>query len=308
MSTPPDLGIFLPTTGDDRGTPGDVAAAARHAEDLGFESVWAVDQLIAGDGSAILDSGMALASAAAATERVRLAYGVAIAPLRPSAWLAKQVATLQHLSAGRAVLGIGAGGDRHARSWDAAGVPARERGARTDAALRVLPSLIAGTPTALSDEPGAPTVELAPGAPVPPLVIGGMSTAAERRVVEHDAGWFLLPVGVDGVAAARARIGDRAAAAGKAPPPVTASIMVAVEGDPALPSRDDIRAHLADPKGRFSMPAEAIDGVVVWGGPSAVAESLAAHASAGATRVVISLAAGDWHRQAELVAEAAARV
>ena len=114
------------------------------AEERGFESVWSVDQLVAGTGVPVLDSLTALAAAGAVTQRVKLGVGVLIAPLRPVAWIAKQVATLQYLSGDRVLLGIGAGGDRHAGSWDAVGVPRRERGRRTDEALRRLPDLIAG--------------------------------------------------------------------------------------------------------------------------------------------------------------------
>ncbi|QYG92572.1 LLM class flavin-dependent oxidoreductase [Iamia sp. SCSIO 61187] len=279
-SSGPDIGVFLPTMGDADGPPGDVAAAARQAEDRGFESAWVVDQLVAGAGAPLLDSGLALAAAATATDQLRLAYGVAIVPLRPVVWLAKQVATLQHLSGGRV------------------------RGRRLDTALRVLPSLVAGEPTVLADEPGAPTVQLAPGAEVPPLVVGGMSPAAERRVVELGAEWFLLPFGPDGTRQARDRIGTRAAAAGRSAPRLTASTMVALEGDPALPSRERVRASVADPRGRFGMPAEAVDDVVLRAGPAAVAEHLAALADAGADRVVVTFAAGDWHAQADLLAEA----
>lgn len=301
-----DIGIFLPTMGDAGGAPGDVVAAARQAEELGFESAWVVDQLVAGAGAPLLDSGIALAAAATATERIRLAYGVAIAPLRPAVWLAKQVASLQHLSGGRVVLGLGAGGDRHTLSWDAAGVPARERGRRLDAALAVLPPLIAGEEVVLADQPGAPTVQLAPGVPVPPLVVGGMADAAVRRVLDHDAGWFLLPFGPSGTTAARERITTAAAAAGRPVPHLTASTMLAIEGDPALPSRDEVRALLADPRGRFGMPADAVDDAVVRGTPEVAAEHLAALAAAGADRVVVTVAAGDWHAQADLLAKAVA--
>jgi alkanesulfonate monooxygenase SsuD/methylene tetrahydromethanopterin reductase-like flavin-dependent oxidoreductase (luciferase family) len=133
-----------------------------------------------------------------------------------------------------------------------------------------------------------------------------MSAAAERRVVDLGAEWFLLPFGPQGTAAARERIGARAAAAGRPLPRLTASTMLAIEGDPALPDRDGVRALLTHPRGRFGMPAEAADDAVVRGGPAQVAEHLAALAAAGADRIVATVAAGDWHRQADLLAEAVA--
>src|SRR5215467_725713 len=140
----PDIGIFLPSLGAAANEPGGMATAARHAERLGYESVWVVDQLIAGTGVPLMDSAIALASAANATSRVRLGFGVMIVPLHPVAWAAKQVASLQHVSGDRVILGIGAGGDRHAQSWAAAGVSRRDRGRLTDAALQLLPGLIEG--------------------------------------------------------------------------------------------------------------------------------------------------------------------
>ena len=64
--------------------------------------------------------------------------------------------------------------------------------------------------------------------------------------------------------------------------------------------------RLTDPDGVYGMPAEATDDMVVTGGPAAVAERIAAFGDLGAERVVLSLAGGDWMRQAELAAEAVA--
>ena len=159
----PEIGVFLPTMSAKDAVPGDVVAAARHAENLGFESVWAVDQLVAGTGAPLVDSMIALSAVAGATARVKLGLGVVIVPIRPVAWIAKQVASMQIVSGGRVLLGVGVGGDRHDRSWAATGVPRQRAGARTDAALAVLPDLIAGKPVRLPDVDGAPVVELAPG-------------------------------------------------------------------------------------------------------------------------------------------------
>src|SRR6201996_5465142 len=93
--------------------------AARAAETAGFDSVWAGEHLVVPDPQVppsplhpqdpVLDSLLALTWAAAHTTSIRLATGIVILPQRNPAVLAKQVATLDVLSGGRAVLGVGAG-------------------------------------------------------------------------------------------------------------------------------------------------------------------------------------------------------
>jgi alkanesulfonate monooxygenase SsuD/methylene tetrahydromethanopterin reductase-like flavin-dependent oxidoreductase (luciferase family) len=302
--TGPRIGVFLPTMSAPDSEPGDIVAAARHAEQLGFESVWAVDQLVAGTGAPLVDSMIALSAVAGATDRVKLGLGVVIVPLRPVAWIAKQVASMQKVSGDRVVLGVGVGGDRHDRSWAATGVPRRERGRRTDAALAVLPDLIAGKPTGLPDVAGAPVVELAPGANVPPMLVGGTSDAALRRAVRHADGWIAVPVRPEVAASSVDRIREFAFDAGRAVPNVTGSIVVALDGDPALPALDEIVKRLADPDGVYGMPTDAIPSMLVTGGADAVAARVDGWANLGAERVVFTIAAGDWHRQVELLASA----
>ena len=296
----PAIGVFLPTMTGRGEELADLVVAARRAEELGFESVWVVDQLVGGTGVPIVDSTVALAAAAGATSRVRLAFGVMILPLRPVVWAAKQVASLQQVSGGRVLLGVGVGGDRHDLSWAAAGVPRRERGRRTDEALSVLPDLIAGRAVELAGD----EVRLAPGSPVPPIIVGGMSDAALDRTIRSGAGWFALPLPPDQLAPVVEHLGRLAEAAGREVPAVTASMTVAIEGDPALPGRSELVRRLSDPDGMFGMPAEAVPDMLVTGGPAVVAERIRALAALGAERVVVTIAAGDWSTQAELLAAA----
>src|SRR6478752_2839849 len=77
----PHIGVFLPTMAVSDAELVDVVAAGRLAEELGFESVWAIDQLVAGTGApALIDSVVALATAAGATDRIGLGLGVLIVP------------------------------------------------------------------------------------------------------------------------------------------------------------------------------------------------------------------------------------
>jgi alkanesulfonate monooxygenase SsuD/methylene tetrahydromethanopterin reductase-like flavin-dependent oxidoreductase (luciferase family) len=260
-------------------------AFARHAEDVGLESVWTGDHLIAL--APKLDSTLLLAAAAATTTRLRLGFGVLILALRPTAWAAKQIATLQHLSGDRVLLGVGTGGAVHGDAgWRAAGVPFAERGPRTDAALELLPDLVAGRPTTLAGDP----VTLAPGATMPPVLIGG-GPAALRRAARFGHGWypaFLSP----------ARL---AAAVQDFDGPVTAQVAMALGDDvPAAAIDAQVRALSG-----YGMTEEDARATLLTGGTAQAADRLAALRDAGAERVVGLPFGGGHHRQAELLAEAA---
>ena len=299
----PAIGVFLPTMSPRDEPLVDVVAAARHLEQLGFESAWAIDQLVAGTGVPFIDSTVALSAAAGATTELLVAYGVMILPLRPVVWAAKQAASLQRLSGDRLLLGVGVGGDRHQRSWSAAGVPSRERGRRTDAALDVLADLIAGKEVDLDGSP----VQLAPGATVPPILVGGMAEAALARAATRADGWFGLPLPPARLVPVIDRLAELAGEVGRSRPSITGSMMAALDGDSTVPEGAALDRRLSDPDGLFGMPAGSAGDVLVTGPPSAAAERIDQWSEIGAERVVVTFAAGDWFRQAELLAEAARR-
>jgi hypothetical protein len=131
-----EIGVILPTSTPDRAHPilADVRDAAQLAEQLGLDSIWSTDHLTAS--APILESTAVLATAAAVTERISIGYGVMLLALRPVAWAAKQISSLQHLFGGRLLLGIGTGNPAHGDiGWRAAGASYPERGSLSARAL-----------------------------------------------------------------------------------------------------------------------------------------------------------------------------
>ncbi|HEX7097301.1 MAG TPA: LLM class flavin-dependent oxidoreductase, partial [Acidimicrobiales bacterium] len=145
-------------------------------------------------------------------------------------------------------------------------------------------------------------------AAMPPLLVGGMSDAALRRTVQFADGWFSLPVAPAVVATVRERLAELASAAGRAAPSVTAAVITATTGDPAVPARDELLRSLTDPDGKYGMPSEIADEMLLTGDVSVLAERLHDLVSAGADRVVVDVAGGDWFRQVELIVEARRQV
>ena len=140
------VGVFLPTFAGAGGRTGqELAAFARRAEDLGFDSVWATDHLLHQSrfyAVPWLDPIVSLTYVAATTSRLRLGTSVLVLPTRQPVVLAKQVATLQALADERYILGVGTGWDD--REFQAVGQRRAERGGRTDESIAILRRLLAG--------------------------------------------------------------------------------------------------------------------------------------------------------------------
>lgn len=316
-----EIGVILPSVATQQRENIDLATAARHAEDLGLDSVWHGDHLATGMPS--LDCAVALAVAAAATTRIRVGASVFVPGIRPLAWAAKQIASLQHVSRNRLVLGVGSGGGE--AQWAAAGVPYKERGRRTDTALRLLPALLNGDEADLPapdhgaelptpdhgddhnheveppDGPGRIRVSLAPAVPVPPIWVGNASTVALRRAAQYGDGWFPSMIPPADVAAGAARLTELATGFGRPTPTITIGASGALGSVPGLPTAAEIARNLVQAYGKD--PAHAAS-LPFTGGPAQIADRLSDYEAVGAAHLVIGLAGEGWRAQCEALAEA----
>ena len=176
---------------------GPLDEVARAAEAAGFEALALTEHPIPGarwlhnGGHQSLDPFVALGFAAAATERLRLLTHLALAPYRNPFLLAKAAATVDRLSGGRLILGLGAGYQKS--ELHALGVPPDQRGARFDEALDCLPLHWKGEPFSYRGSHFDARDVMARPRPAQdpiPIWIGGNSRAARRRVVERAQGWM----------------------------------------------------------------------------------------------------------------------
>jgi alkanesulfonate monooxygenase SsuD/methylene tetrahydromethanopterin reductase-like flavin-dependent oxidoreductase (luciferase family) len=201
---------------------------AAAAEEAGFGSVAVIDRLLA----PTYDPLTVLAAAAAVTTRVELYTSVMLIALRPVAVVASQAATVDQLSGGRLRLGVAVGSRRP--DYAAAGVPFERRG-------QVLDEQLAELRRAWSEPDGF----AAPGPPPhtpggPPILLGGTSRAAVRRVAEHGAGWICGLGGAAAFAQTAEAVRDRWRRAGRDGTPRLLSIVNFALGSGA-----------ADTSGRF---------------------------------------------------------
>jgi alkanesulfonate monooxygenase SsuD/methylene tetrahydromethanopterin reductase-like flavin-dependent oxidoreductase (luciferase family) len=180
------IGMTLPTMAPDLGADG-VAHWARRVDEGPFATL-AVGERINFPNPEIA---VTLGAATALTERVRLAATVFVLPLRATAWLAKQAATLDVLSGGRLTVGVGVGGREE--DYRTVGASFERRHARMDAQVAELRRLWAGEPPEAGGAPVGPA-PVQPGGP--PLWIGALSekpVARGARWADGLAGFDLGP-------------------------------------------------------------------------------------------------------------------
>ena len=195
-------------------------ACARAAEDAGFDDVWVQDHLAIppddaeGSGGRYLDPLGALGFLAGATSRIGLGTGVINLPYRPPLPTAKAIATLQELSEGRLLLGVGAGW--MAPEFRALGVPRAERGRRTDETLAFFLECFANDVV----EAHGQRFLFLPRPPRPPIYVGGAGPHALARAARFGDGWIPMALNADSLRAPIAELRERFTAAGKGEPAV----------------------------------------------------------------------------------------
>ena len=205
--------------------PAVIEAVASAADDCGFATLWAGEHVVMVDRSGSrypysddgvigvpaqadwLDPMIALSFAAAASSRITVATGVLLLPEHNPVIVAKQAASLDRLSGGRLTLGVGVGWSRE--EFDALGVPFERRAARTAEYVAAMRTLWRDEIASFDGEfTGFDSIRVNPK-PVRdrriPIVVGGNSDAALRRVVTWGDGWYGF--NLDGVTAVRDRVG-----------------------------------------------------------------------------------------------------
>jgi len=196
------LGLFGINMGALGQEPPRAVEVARAAESVGWESVWtgehfalpdpAIQGSPAAPDTAMLDPFVSLSHIAAHTTTLLLGTGVTVLPLYQPLALAKQVVSLDRVSGGRMLFGIGAG--HLALEFAAFGVPLDSRRSRTDEMLDVLPALWGQQAPTVTFQGQTISGLRAEPRPLreggPPLYVGGKGLAAARRAITHGAGWY----------------------------------------------------------------------------------------------------------------------
>lgn len=296
-------GVLLPSFDAFRtGEPLPVMAAARQAEELGFASVWVGDHLACPAPN--LDAVATAAAATAVTMRIRIGFSVLLLGLRPPAWTAKQLISLQLLSSGRLTLGVGVGGE-FPDEFQAAGVPTTERGARVDEALQVLPDLLCGRRVShrgrtLTLE--VPALEPALAQP-PPILIGGRGEAALRRAARCGDGWLPMWLTPERLRERRERLAELAAEQSRPAPGVTLLVGLHIDGDLSR-ARREADVYL---RGQYGLSLSEVERWTPLGSIERVVGQLNAYRAVGVDEFVLMPLAREpltqYERLAELIPE-----
>jgi probable F420-dependent oxidoreductase len=276
-----------------------IRRSAVRTEQLGYDSVWVSDHVVVPNanivnfGETIFDPLVTLGVLAGATNRVQLGTTVLIVPYRNAVVTAKMVSSLDALSGGRVVLGIGAG-------WVAAesamlGVPFAERGPMTDEHLEAMLELwqspapsFAGKYTQFSNLSFEPKPVQKPH---PPIWVGGHSRAALRRTARFGAAWHPINRSPGELRAGQADIARFCQERGRTEPP-------------ALTLRNDVRVV----RPGESVPTSTHGGRVLAGEPAALVDQIKELADCGVEHLVLEFLSADGRELDEQMVTFAERV
>jgi alkanesulfonate monooxygenase SsuD/methylene tetrahydromethanopterin reductase-like flavin-dependent oxidoreductase (luciferase family) len=244
----------------------------------------AIDHVVCGDHvsfftGAGLDGLVAATNVLSLTSRITVQTGVYLLPLRHPVTVARQLVDIAALAPGRFVFGVGVGGeDPH--ELEICGVDPRTRGRRMDESLTILRSLLAGEPTTLHGEHfDVDEARIVPVPPQPvPIIVGGRSDAALRRVGRHGDGWISIWISPTRFAAAREQIAAHADDAGRPVPTQHTLQLWCGFGPDAGAARPVVASAM---EGFYTIPFERFEKYTPYGSPEQVADFLLPYVEVG---------------------------
>ena len=264
---------------------------AKRAEALGYESLWTQEQITGG--VPILEPVTLLSYLAAITERVRLGTSVIVAPLRNPVQLAKSLASLDHLSAGRLVVGLGLGGNPN--DMTPFGISPEKRVRRFTEIVGVLKALWTQPEAHFQGEfwqfDGIKMEPKPVQKPHPPIWLGARHANALKRAVRHADGWMGAGSSdtasfVTGVGQARMYLEE--SSRDPASFAISKRVYIAVDND-----EQRAEGRLKEWFGKRYGNADMASVVSVWGSAAKCTEKLAKVTEAGAEMVLLNPAFDD---------------
>ena len=281
------VGVAIPQTFRDGSVePRRIADFLRRAEALGFHSAWVVEQILGAMAS--LEPVDLLAYAAALTERMRLGSAVLLTPLRNPVHLAKSLATVDQLSGGRLIVGVGLGGNP--RVYPAYGLSAERRTARFEEGLTLMKRLWTEPRVTMKGEffsvDNASMQPKPAQKPHPPLWFGGHHPLALKRAVAMGDGFIgagsaSTAAFSDEVRQLRTLLAD--ARRDAATFPIGKRVYIAVDADRGRAGR-----RLTEWFGAFYGKPELAEQVCVWGSAAQCAEGLREIVAGGAQFLMLN--------------------
>ena len=284
---------MLPEGPTDIGT---IRDAVKAAEGLGYDSLWVQERLIGGVPS--LEPLSLLSYAAGITEKIRLGVAVVIVTTRNPVLLAKQVSTLDQLSGGRLVLGLGLGG--HPMNYPLLGAPSERRVRHFVESLQVMKALWEQPKAIYSGDfwtLNGQQMEPKPiQKPHPPVLFGGRHPDSMKRAVRYADGWIGAgSASTDEFKRQVSTLRDLLDAAGRdhSTFPISKRVYVAIDNNEDRAERR-LREWFGPQYGNPDLGSQ----VTVWGSTSRCVEGLAEVVEAGAEMLVLN-SAFDFMEQME---------
>jgi alkanesulfonate monooxygenase len=258
-------------------------------EALGFESVWAWDHILLGVAPSfpIHEALTILTAVAARTSRIKVGTGILVLPVRNPVLLAKELATIDHISGGRLILGAAVGW--YKREFDSLGAEFTQRGKLMEQGLEILKRLWTEEMVDADYPPyklrGAVLQPKPVQKPHPPILIGGYVDAVLKRVATKGDGWLTYYYTVDSFKRSWAKIRAFAEGAGRDPAELSATNQLPICVGPRAKVEAPMK-HWLQTEWDYASWSESTMDSAIMGTPEECVEQLAPHIEAGLDRII----------------------